>query len=1046
MSLSEKVVARPVLSIIIFALIAIVAVYLVSDVAIDMFPETDFPMLLVMTTYQGAGPETVEKTVTRPLESVLVNISGLKEITSTSSEQSSMIMLEFDYGTNLENKVNDVRDKIDMVKRSLPDDAGSPSIFQMDPSSMPILRIAVSGDRSQNELRAVAEDIIQDRLEQIDGVASTSINGGQEAIVRVELSQNRLEAYGLTITGIAQSLAAQNKELGAGTIVDGSMNYSIRTTGEYASVQDIAETVVAKRNGADIRVQDIGTVFMGYEDETSTVYINGETGVYVSVTKQSGTNSVAIADKVYEKLEEIKKDLPADITLEITQDDTTQTRAMINELVNSAILGVIMAVLILLIFLRNIKSTVIIAISIPFSILVTLLVMNIMGITLNMMTLTGLILGLGMIVDSSIVILDNIYKFRERGTKTTISAILGSQEVTSSIVSSTLTTLCVFIPILLFQNQLGMVGQMFEEMCLTICIALASSLLVAIFLVPVLASKYLPLNTRVQKPLKNPALKKLDAGIGGGLGAMTRGYRRLLTGAMNHRVAVVTVILAVFLGSVLAMCNMNIQMIPGMNEDSVTLNVELPLGTTYDDTQAVMLQLQEFAVDEIVGAKSIITNVGSSGRAMSSGSSTHKGDITIKLDLDDPEADTSEDVKTKLRAHFSDFPNASLTFGQSMSQQMSGGSDIDIALRVDDINIGLAAAQEIKDIIEEHVPQLTDVTIDTTEGLPQVEVVIDRNRAYNMGLNITSIANEIYASMEGITATTYRYSGDEYDVVLMLQESDRKKLPDLERIFVASSTGSLVPLSNFAALEVGTGPVSINRENQSRIIHITGSIVSGDRADAVEAMVTEVLSNNFVAPSGVTLGFEGGWSDISDMLNTFFLIITLAVLLVFGVMAGQYESFKDPLINLCTIPLLLIGVVYIHIITGYSLSTFSLVGIVMLVGIVVNNGIILVDYTNLLVGRGVPVKQACIDAGESRLRPVLMTTLTTILGMVPMAFFPGESAMMIQPIGLTVIGGLISATFITLFFIPVMYSFLNEKRGKKKREEKLALAEPQEVH
>ncbi len=1039
MSIAKKVVDRPVLFLIIFALIGIVGLYVVSNVAIDMFPEVDLPVVLVMTTYEGAGPETVEKTVTKPMESSLVNIGGLKEISSRSSEHSSIVILQFDYGTNIDNKINDVRDKLDRVKAQLPDGTDSPMIMKMDPNSMPIMQIAVRGNRSQNELRTLAEDMIQDRLEQIDGVASTSVRGGQSQLVRVELSQNRLEAYGLTITGIAQVLAAQNIELGAGTIVDGSKNYSIRTTGEFASIHDIAETVVTKLNGADIRLQDVGRIYMGYEDTESTVYINGQEGVYVSVTKQSGTNTVSVADKVYARLDELRADLPSDITLEMTSDSSEQTRDMINELINSAVIGCVLAMAILFIFLRNVKGALIIGISIPFSIIVTLLCMSIMGITLNMMTLTGLILGVGMIVDSSIVILENIFKFRERGAKPTIAAILGTQEVMSSIVSSTLTTVCVFLPIFLFQKELGIVGQLFNGMIFTVVIALLSSLLIAIFLVPVLASKYLKLNTRVQKPIKNPVLKKLDGVIDGAINSLTRGYRWLLSKAVVHRLVTLVLIVAVFLGSVLALTKMNINMIPSMNEDSVTLNVELPLGSRYEDTLAVMLQLQEFAIDEIQGAKNITVNAGSSSSSMSFGSTTNQGSLSVTLDMDNPMADTSEDVKAKLRAHFNDFPIATMSFSQGMTQQMAGGADIDIELRVDDINTGMSVAREMKDIIEQNVPSLSEVVIDTSDGLPQVEIVIDRNRAYNLGLNIATIAKEIYASMNGVTATTFRYSGEEYDVNLMLQEEDRKKLPDLEQIFVASTKGTLIPLSNVASLEKGVGPVTINRENQSRVIHITGNILTNDRSDQVEGQIQTAINDNMVLPSGVTYGFAGQWGEISKMLNTFILIITLAILLVFGVMAGQYESFKDPLINLCTIPLLVIGVVIIYMITGQILSTFTLIGVVMLVGIVVNNGIILVDYTNLLVGRGMPVKEACIEAGQSRLRPVLMTTLTTILGMVPMAFFPGKSSMMIQPIGLTVIGGLTSSTFITLLFIPVMYSLINEHRGKKKRLEKKQL-------
>jgi HAE1 family hydrophobic/amphiphilic exporter-1 len=1031
MALAQKIVSRPVLGIVCFGLIAIVGLYLVQNLAIDMFPEIDMPMLMVSTSYSGTGPETVEETITRPLEAQLVNVSGLKEMTSTSSEGSSMIMLEFNYGSNLEAKVNDIRDRLDRVKGRLPDGADSPSIFQFDPNSMPILRIAVSGNRSQDELRALAESLIQDGLEQIDGVGSTMLMGGRERLVKIEVSQNRLEAYGLTITGIKNSLSMQNLELGAGSIEEGSKNYSIRTTGTFASVQDIAETVVSSINGADIRLQDLGTVSLGYPKESSTVYINGETGVYVGVVKQSGTNSVAVADEVYAKLNEIQKTLPADINIAITSDETSQIRGMINELVNSALLGAVLAMAILFLFLRNIKSTIIIGISIPFSILVTMLAMALTGITLNMLTMAGLILGVGMIVDSSIVVLENIFKYRERGAKPSIAAVLGSHEVMSSIVSSTLTTICVFVPIFLFKNSLGMQGEMLQGLIFTVGIALASSLLVAIFLVPILAGKFLPLETRTQKPLKNPLLKKVDIFAEKAFAGLDNAYRRLLSLAVSHRLVTVMLTAALFTGAVIAVPNMRIVMMPGMNEESVTLNVSLPLGTTYSDTKAVMLQLQEFAIAEIKGAKSIIVDVGSSGRAMG-GTGTNRGSITVSLDMNNPASDNSALVRSKLLSHARDFPNAAMSFSQGMARMMAGGSDIDIALHIDDIDTGLSAAKEIEELIKANVPELTEVTVDMTEGLPQVEVVIDRKRAYNMGLSINSIASEISAAMNGVTATTFRYAGDEYDVVIQLTEADRSRLPDLERIFAASSNGMLYSLSNFASLEKGTGPVSINRKNQSRIIHVTANLARENlRTNEVENKVREILDANFIAPEGVSIRYEGQWEEITDTTKTYVLILTLAVLLVFGVMAGQYESFKDPLINLCTIPLLAVGVIYIYLITGEALSMFTLVGVVMLVGIVVNNGIVLVDYTNLLVGRRVPVRQAVLDAGVSRLRPVLMTTLTTILGLIPMAFFPGESSTMIQPIGLTVIGGLTSSTLITLFFIPVMYSFINERKARK---------------
>ena len=1034
MSLASNIVKRPVLGIVVFGLIAIVAFFLVSSIAIDMFPDLNMPYLIIITTYQGAGPETVEKTVTKILESTLVNISGLKKISSTSYEGISQIVMEFNFGVDIDIKTNDARDQIDRVKALLPDNSDAPIIRQIDPNSQPIIHVAVKGNRTANELQDLVTNSILDLIDQVDGVATSTVTGGAIEEVRVDLNQNRLEAYGLTISGVAAVLANQNLELGAGTIDDGSRNYSIRTTGEYATVQDIAETVIASRGGADIRLLDIGDVSLGFPDETSCAYINGQTGVFISITKQSGTNTVAVANNVYKKLKEIKPQLPQDVSLEIIQDQSTQIRDMVNELVNSAWQGLVLAMAILFLFLRNIKSTVIIGISIPFSILVTLLVMNIAGLTLNMLTMTGLILGIGLVTDCSIVILENIFKYRERGTKPDISAILGSQEVMTSIISSTITTLCVFIPIILFKNALGFIGIMVQDLIITVGISLASSLFVAIFLVPILASKYMPLYTRTQKPLHNKLLLKIDNTVENGINAMIRAYGRALSVAVQYRVATSFLVFVIFVSSIFMMTRMPLVMIPPLNEDNFTLNVALPQGTLYEDEKATMLQIQDIAQNEIQGLKSIVTSIGSS----SQGSIYRTGvqdSMAITLDLDKPGADTSESAKNRLRARFNDFPMAVFTFAQGRARMMSGSADIDLSLHIIDIMPGLAIAKQIKELIEEKVPELIEVSIDTNDALPQVEVIIDRGRAYNLGLSINAIANEVSAAMNGVNATTFRWEGNEYYVVLELRDEDKAKLPDLGRIFVASNTGNLIPVSNFAKLEKGLGPVSVGRENQTRVIHITGTLAKTNiSASTVEQKIKDTLAAELILPDGCSISYEGQAGQVSDTMRTFMIIVVLAIILVFGTLAGIYESFKDPFINMFTIPLVFIGVVAIYLVTGQTISMFTMIGLVMLVGIVTNNSIILIDYTNLLVGRGMPVRQACIEGGAARLRPVLMTALSTILGLIPLAFFPGRSSAFIQPIGLTVIGGLFSSTFITLFFIPVLYSLFNERRHKKEEQ------------
>ena len=462
MSVSRQTLAHPVLALIVFTLLGFVGIFTVKNVAIGLFPDVDSPYVMISTTYTNAGPESVEKTITKVLESSLVSVSGLKKMTSSSSEGSSSISLEFNYGTDIQQAVSDVRDKLDRVSRNLPDNAGSPTIFKMDSNAMPILRIAVKGNRSASDLKQIAEDNIVDILEQADGVAQASVSGGRKKIVRVELEQNRLAAYNLTVSSVSSALSKQNLELGGGKMNEGRKDYVVRTTGEFNSIEEINNTVIKTINGYNVKLSDIGKAFMGYEDASSVVYINGEPGVYVSVTKQSGSNSVTVANNVYEKIAQLEEILPSDISLQIIRDDTDSIRETISTLVESALEGLILAVIVLFVFLQNIKSTIIIGISIPLSIIITLLAMSFAGITLNMMTMTGLILGVGMIVDASIVMIDNIYNYRTRGAKPKVAAILGSQEMIMSVVSGNLTTVCVFVPFLLYMKELGMMGQMFK--------------------------------------------------------------------------------------------------------------------------------------------------------------------------------------------------------------------------------------------------------------------------------------------------------------------------------------------------------------------------------------------------------------------------------------------------------------------------------------------------------------------------------------------------------------------------------------------------------
>ena len=1021
--ISEKTLQHPVLVLITFILLGVVGIFTIRKTAISLMPDVDMPYLMVSASYTNAGPETVEKAVTTLIENSLSSLSGLKNITSTSREERCTVSLEFNYGTDLDIATNDVRDKLDRVRRALPDNV-TPTIFKMDSNSMPIMRIAIRGNRSADDLKQIAEDDVVDVLEQADGVGEASVMGGRSKIVRVELEQNRLKAYDLTLSQVSSALSKENLELGGGTITEGKTDYSIRTTGEYSSIEEINDTVIKHLTGYDVKLSDIGKAYMGYDDQKSIVYINGQEGVYISITKQSGENSVTVANNVYQKMEQLKTILPGDVSLEIIRDDTVSIRDTINTLLDSAWQGLLLAVIILYIFLCSFKTTIIIAISIPLSIMITLLAMNFAGITLNMMTLTGLILGVGMIVDASVVIIDNIYSYRSRGTKAKVAAVLGSSEMIMSVTSGNLTTICVFIPFLFYLKDLGWMGQMFKGIIFTVVIALVSSLFVAVFLVPVLAGHFLPLTNRNEKPIKSEFFKNLYAFFGRYQDKIQNVYGKALRLALNHRFLTILVCSTALAASLILIPTMRISMMTGGHDDSVTVQMSLPIGTTLSETEAVVSQFQEIIEKEIKGYKTLITSIGSGGR----NGSSYSGSIQISLPPSKEQKagdDNDETIQKKLRAHFADFADVTFSFGRGFRRQMTG-ADLDIVLRSASLDDALAVANKVSAVMEE-IADIGEPTIDTTEGLPQVEISIDRQRAYNFGVDVRTVANEINYSIEGVNATTFRKDGDEYSVYVMLRPEDRQKVIDLEQIYVQGSKG-MVSVANFASVDKGFGPVTIAHENRTRIVHVTADILTEKNANVVEDQIKEAIANSFIIPENVNLSYEGSWKDTQEQVNVYKYIILMAMLLVFGVMAATYESFKAPLINMFTIPFLAIGVIIIYKITGQAISMMSAIGLIMLVGIVVNNGIILVDYTNLLMNRGMKIKEACYKAGTSRLRPVLMTTLTTILGMIPMCFATSGSAGMVQPIGVAVVGGLTSSTFITLFFIPVLYSLIMKEK------------------
>jgi HAE1 family hydrophobic/amphiphilic exporter-1 len=637
--------------------------------------------------------------------------------------------------------------------------------------------------------------------------------------------------------------------------------------------------------------------------------------------------------------------------------------------------------------------------------------------------MTGLIMGLGMTVDASIVILENVHTYRERGAKPEIAAILGSREMLRAIIASSATTLCVFIPLIIYKNDLKEMGQLFSDLIFTVVISLICSLAVAITLVPSLCGSILKLNTRRQKPLKSPFLRRIDDGMENFFKGLENGYRNALNYCLSHRVLVITLVLLVLAFSMMQFSGIGMNLyIRTRTDDNVNLNVSLPQGTAMDVTEETLFRLEELIKEQIEGYRNIILTVRRSG--------TNQGSIQITLPEPSLQIDTPETVIRKLTPFTNAIPGARISF--RAGRTMGNTQAVEMAVSSRNYNAIMETAEEIQHIMTRYLPEIENPTVNIDEGAPQLRIEIDRERAASFGLSLSSIASEIRTAMDGSAVSTFSQGDRLMDIRVMLRDQDRVGMPNLDAVFVMSRSGYRIPLSNVAKIVEGRAPSSIRREKQERVIRITGDLPPGIAATDMQRRLEDTVKQYLVPREEVTVRYLGEAQEIGGYYGRFIFVIAIAIFLVFGVMASQFESFVDPLIIFFSIPLLLIGVIWIYKITNQSMSMFSAVGIVALVGVVVNNGIVLVDCTNTLRARGMKVRDACLEAGRNRLRPILMTSLTTILGMIPIAFFPGPGADTIQPIGKTFVGGLSVSSLLTLFVTPVMYSLLNSRHDKKR--------------
>ncbi|AOT69712.1 efflux RND transporter permease subunit [Geosporobacter ferrireducens] len=1025
MNLSSISVKRPVTIVMMTLIVVVLGVISLTRIPIDLMPKIEVPVAIVSTTYSGVGPQEIEELITRPLENAVATVSGIDSLQSISTEGSSLVIAQFDFGTDMDNVALEMREKVDMVKGMLPSDANTPMVMKIDPNAQPIIQLALTDGDDLAKLQTFAEDTVKPRLERLPGVASVSVTGGYTDQIEIAINQEKLTGYGLTVDQIAQVLRTENYSAPTGEVKTGAQKLTIRTTGEFKSLEAIQKLPVSLSGGSQVLLEDIATVTMKYKDETSISRTNGKRSINVSMQKQSGTNTVTVADKIAQELEKLKKEFP-EVEIVTVMDQSTYIKDAIGNVSNSAMMGGILAVVVLYMFLRNLRTTFIIGVAIPVSVIATFILLFFNDITINMMTLGGLSLGVGMLVDNSIVVLENIYRYRQMGYSRVDAAVKGAQEVGMAVVASTLTTVAVFLPIAFVE---GLVSILFKELSLTVAMSLGASLVISLTLVPMLSSKLLKVDTAEGKgrhgrfKLFNFLYDAFDKGFE----KVESGYRKLLAGALNRRKTTVFVAFVIFAGSLASIAAVGMEFFPASDEGQISISIEMPNGYELENVDELTTKI-EGMLEGIGEVETIFSNIGSSGNSFRGGGSNKASVYVMLKKMAERERSTIE-VADEIREMIKDIPGAKLGVSASNSMSFSGGSPVNIKIKGDDLDTLKKIGEDIKNIVMS-VEGTREVKNSLEEGIPEVEIQVNRDVAVQYGLTAAQIASAVKGTVAGQTATKYRMNGEEIDVVIKGDSIFQESLSNLGQISVPSSRGS-VPLNQVARIAVVQGPISINREDQVRITQVNSQVFGRDLGSISRDIQAKLAQ--YPMPSGYTYELGGDNQQMIEAFQNLLLALGLAIVIMYMIMASQFESLIHPFTVMFSVPLAFSGGALGLFITGRTLSVTALIGVIMLSGIVVNNAIVLVDYINTRRAEGEERREAIINAGPIRLRPILMTTLTTVLGLLPLAIGIGEGAESQAPMATVVIGGLALSTLLTLVFVPVMYTLLDDFKNFIKR-------------
>jgi HAE1 family hydrophobic/amphiphilic exporter-1 len=1004
--------SRPVTFFMLYIAIVAIGVVSVISLKIDLYPDVSFPTVTIVTSYEGVSPEDIETLITRPIEETVASVEDVDEVISSSREGVSLVFVTFKWGKDMDVATLDVREAVDVITPFLPEDSDEPFIFKFSTSAMPILFAGLSADYSLDELRKISEEQIEPRLERISGVASVFTQGGLDREIHVYADDRKLEAYGLTLQDLVYALRMENVRIPGGRIEQGRSDILVRTSGEFTSVGDISSVVVGRREGSPVYLSDLALVEDAFVDKQEELRINGRPSVMVMIQKQSTANTVEVSDRVKAELPAIEELL--DVKFVVAMDSAKYIKQSIGNLRTVGLQGAALAILVLLLFLRNIPSTLIIATSIPVSVIATFVVMRFSNVTLNMISMGGLALGIGMLVDSSIVVLENIYRQRERGLTRKEAAVYGAGEVATAITASVLTTVVVFLPVVFVP---GIAGILFRDMALTVVFALICSLLVALTLIPLLASKMLRIGRKAREKES--------------IGKLAGPYERLLRWSLRHRKTTIVLAIVIFLVSISLIRFVGVEFSPASEPGEFSLTVEMPVGTKLGITEQAVRQVEGIIQQEVPELETMFsrTGQGSGFAAFFTGAGSHIGVIRfIVVPLGERDR-SDEEIRLALREPLTRVPGAKVYFAANpFEEMMFGGARLAVEIYGHDLKTGKALAEDVKDLIE-GIEGTTDVRISRAEGKPESRILIDRERAAQFGLNVNTAAQAIQTGILGSVAGQYREGGKEYNIRVRLPDDRRESLEGVMDVLVPGPVGEPIPVKAVADIELVDGPVEIERKGQQRLVTVTGNL-SGERdLGTVVGDLRERIAGMLV-PTDFSVEIAGEAEEVTKSFRWLGLALIGAVFLVYMVMASQFESLRHPFIIMFSLPLSFIGVSWMLFLTGTTLSINSLIGVIVLAGIVVNNAIILVDYTNLLRARGLPLEEAVVTAARTRRRPILMTAFTTMLAMTPMALGIGEGSELNSPLARSVIGGLATSTFLTLVVIPVIYMSFEKSRER----------------